>query len=290
MTAGSKLDDRSQLVVGEPVELFPGIRRLLAPNASAMTGPGTNTYLVGHEDLVVIDPGPDDPTHIERIVESAIGNIRYIVVTHSHRDHAPGAALLARITGATLLGFDARPNFKPDGRILEGDTIVSSGWKLEAIHTPGHSSDHLCFIADSDEDKASRLLFSGDHIMEGSTVVIGPPDGDMADYLASLERLHLVNPPIEVIAPGHGMLIADPRGAVDAYIALRRHREESIFQAVEARAQRVAELVPRIYEQLPDHLVRHARRSVWAHLRKLHEEERVYSVDPDDPDSLWSVR
>ena len=126
--------------------------------------------------------------------------------------------------------------------------------------------------------------------MEGSTVVIGPPDGDMADYLASLERLHHVSPPIDVIAPGHGMLIADPMGTVDAYISLRRHREESIFQALEARAQRVAELVPRIYPELPDHLVRHAGRSVWAHLRKLHKEERVYSVDPDDPDSLWRVR
>jgi glyoxylase-like metal-dependent hydrolase (beta-lactamase superfamily II) len=254
-----------------------------------MTGPGTNTYLIGDADIVVIDPGPDDLAHLERIVEIAGGNIRYVVVTHSHRDHAPGAATLARITGATMLGFDKRPNFVPDGRIVEGDVLMSDRWRLEALHTPGHSSDHLCFIADAYPVNKERVLFSGDHIMEGSTVVIGPPDGDMSDYFHSLKRLLTISPPIGLIAPGHGMLISDPVGVVGAYIELRERRESAIYAVLVEHSARVSELVPLIYTDLPEVLIRHAGRSIWAHLRKLHTEQRVSSADPDDPESLWEV-
>lgn len=277
----------SRLTVGEPQEILPGVVRLLAPNASVMTGPGTNTYLVGAEDLVVIDPGPDDPTHLDRVVGFAEGKIRYIVVTHSHRDHAPGARSLARRTGATVLGFDERPNFVPDGRILEGDALVTDACRLEAIHTPGHASDHLCFIADPIRGGGPRVLFSGDHIMQGSTVVIGPPDGNMGDYLRSLRRVSEIVPPVELIAPGHGMLITDPHGAVDAYLALRARREEAIHQAVCNQPMSAGDLVGVIYVDLPTELVRHAKRSIWAHLRKLHDEHRVRTQDPDDPDSIW---
>ena len=280
-------DDRKRLRVGEPTKLLPGVVRLLAPNASLMTGPGTNTYLVGDEDLVVIDPGPEDVVHLERIVAIGGGKIRYVVVTHSHRDHAPGARALGRITGATVLGFDERPGFVPDGRIVEGDILVTDTVRLEAVHTPGHASDHLCFVADSIGRPGVRVLFSGDHIMQGSTVVIGPPDGDMGDYLSSLQRVSAITPPIELIAPGHGMLIDDPHAAIDAYLALRKRREESIHRAILNRSMSAGELVELIYEDLPDELVRHAKRSVWAHLRKLHNERRVTTEDPNDPESIW---
>ncbi|HVB01992.1 MAG TPA: MBL fold metallo-hydrolase [Acidimicrobiales bacterium] len=280
-------DDRSRLRVGEPVTLFPGVVRLLAPNASVMTGPGTNTYLIGNEDLVVIDPGPDEMVHLERIIAFASGKIRFVVVTHSHRDHAPGARSLAKITGATLLGFDARPNFVPDGRIVEGDALVTDAYRLEAVHTPGHSSDHLCFVADPIGGVGARVLFSGDHIMQGSTVVIGPPDGDMGDYLSSLKRVSNIAPPIELIAPGHGMLISDPRGAIDAYLAIRERRESSIYRAILNQPMSAGELVSVIYEDISEELMRHAKRSIWAHLRKLHVEQRVRTEDPDDLESIW---
>jgi len=283
----SGIDDRSYLQVGEPIALLPGVVRLLSPNASVMTGPGTNTYLVGTQDLVVIDPGPDDVVHLERITKFAKGRIRYVVVTHSHRDHAPGARRLARLTGATLLGFDERPNFVPDGRIIEGDTLTTDTVRLEALHTPGHSSDHLCFVGDPIGGNGARILFSGDHIMQGSTVVIGPPDGDMGDYLNSLRRVSRIDPPLDLIAPGHGMLIEDPSAAIDAYISSRKRREESIYQALLNKSMRAGELVSLIYEGLPDELIRHARRSVWAHLRKLHAERLVRTDDPDDEESIW---
>jgi glyoxylase-like metal-dependent hydrolase (beta-lactamase superfamily II) len=255
-----------------------------------MTGPGTNTYLIGGADLVVIDPGPDDEAHLERVLDFAAGSIRYVVVTHSHRDHAPGARRLAEMAGATVLGFDERPSFVPDGRIGEGDVLVTDHWRLEALHTPGHSSDHLCFVADRRDGGPGRLLFSGDHIMQGSTVVIGPPDGDMGDYFDSLRRLRRLAPPVDLIAPGHGALITDPAAAVDAYLALRERREAAIFKALHAGPRRASELVPVIYTDLPEGLVRHAGRSIWAHLRKLHADERVSCDDPGDPESLWAVR
>lgn len=251
-----------------------------------MTGPGTNTYLVGHRDVVVVDPGPADDDHLERIAAAA-GTIRYVVVTHSHRDHAPGAGPLARAAGATLLGFGERPNFSPDGRIAEGDVVVADAWRLEALHTPGHSSDHLCFVATT--GPGPRVLFSGDHVMEGSTVVVGPPDGDMAAYLASLRRVRDLDPAIDVIAPGHGILIADPHAAVDAYLDLRARREAAVVAALAGGARHVDGLVAELYPSIADGLRRHAGRSVWAHLRKLGAEGRAISADPDDPDASWEL-
>jgi glyoxylase-like metal-dependent hydrolase (beta-lactamase superfamily II) len=271
------------------MEVFPGIRRLLAPNPSVMTGPGTNTYLIGTEDVIVIDPGPADEGHLALVAEAAGGRIRYVVITHSHRDHAPGGAPLARATGATLLGFDERPNFVPDGRVAEGDVLMTDQWRLEALHTPGHSSDHLCFIADAKSVGQPRIVFSGDHIMQGSTVVIGPPDGDMSQYFISLNRLRELKPPCQVIAPGHGLLMHNPDSVIDFYINLRKEREEEIFAALVERPLRVSEIIPLIYSQLPENLLRHGGRSIWAHLRKLHQEGRVLTVDPDDPESLWSI-
>jgi glyoxylase-like metal-dependent hydrolase (beta-lactamase superfamily II) len=282
-------EEHLPLVAGEPVEVLPGIRRLLAPNPSMMTGPGTNTYLIGTEDLIVIDPGPEDEVHLARIAELAQGRIRYVVISHSHRDHAPGAAPLARAVGATLLGFDVRPGFAPDGRVGEGDVLVTDRWRLTAMHTPGHSSDHLCFVADATTDGSPRVVFSGDHIMEGSTVVIGPLDGDMTQYFDSLHRLRDLAPPCEFIAPGHGHLIANPQEVIDFYLKLRLEREESIFAALLSGPKRVSELIPLFYDHLPERLQRHGGRSIWAHLRKLNDEGRVVTSNRDEPESVWAV-
>ena len=267
-----------------------------------MTGPGTNTYLVGTKDVVVIDPGPLDDVHLERVVAACDGKLRYVVVTHTHRDHAPAAMPLARATGATLLGFDARDGFVPDGIVRDGDRIDVDGWRLDALFTPGHASNHLCFVADRIADRSDggpsadplaggpvRVVFSGDHVMEGSTVVIAPPDGDMADYFASLERLLALSPTPVAIAPGHGQVIDEPRRVVNAYLAHRRERERAVVTALEDGPSTAAGLVPDIYGPLDPRLVGAASRSLWAHLRKLAVEQRVTAADVDDLDTTWSV-
>lgn len=269
-----------------PVELARGIRVLVAPNPGLMTGPGTNTYLVGRGDLVVVDPGPDDALHIERIVEAGAGRIRYVIATHTHADHAPGAASLAAATGAKVLGFGARAGFEPDGLLADGDVVAAGGSRLRALHTPGHASDHLCYL-----EETTNVLLSGDHIMGGSTVVIAPPDGDMAAYLASLRRVRALDPPLAAIAPGHGLLLTDPASAVDEYIAHRLAREESIFSALVKRGiGTAAELGADVYTDVPAVLHPVAERSVWAHLRKLAAEDRIVAlVTPDTADTTWEV-
>src|SRR5947208_13118932 len=200
---------------GEVVTLSPLVRRVLAPNPSVFTGPGTNTYLIGTDDIAVIDPGPDDhEEHLDKVAEVGAGRIRWILVTHTHPDHAPGAAGLKARTGAEVLGFDGRDDFEPDTSIGEGHRVGQPEFTLRAVHTPGHASNHLCYVL---EDEA--LLFSGDHIMNGSTVVISPPDGDMAVYLASLAKVRQLA--VTAIAPGHGALIDDPVAKIDEYVTHR---------------------------------------------------------------------
>jgi len=264
--------------------LSPLIRRIVAPNPSAMTGPGTNTYLVGIDEVAVIDPGPDEPDHIRSIVGAAMQErVRWVILTHTHPDHAPGAAGLKARTGAQVLGFDERDGFVPDTAIGDGWALDATGFRLEAIHTPGHASNHLCYRL-----VGERLLFSGDHVMSGSTVVIAPPDGDMAAYLAALEKVRALD--VEGIAPGHGPFIEDPRAVVDHYIEHRRAREAAIAAALAAAGRaRVEELVEAVYTDVPAALHPIARWSVWAHLRKLADEGRARSDDPDDIASIWSV-
>ncbi|MDQ3757984.1 MAG: MBL fold metallo-hydrolase [Actinomycetota bacterium] len=211
------------------------------------------------------------------------GRIRWILVTHTHSDHAPGAASLKARTGAQVLGFDERDGFVPDAAIGDGWALETAAFRLEAIHTPGHASNHLCYRL-----AGERLLFSGDHIMSGSTVVIAPPDGDMAAYLAALERVRALD--VEGVAPGHGPFIEDPRAVIDYYIEHRRARERAIAAALErARTARVEELVEAVYTDVPAALHPIARWSVWAHLRKLSHEGRARSSDPDDIAAPWSV-
>jgi glyoxylase-like metal-dependent hydrolase (beta-lactamase superfamily II) len=269
-----------EMTPGVARALSPLVRRILAPNPSPMTGPGTNTYLVGIDEVVVIDPGPDAESHLDAIVGCGGDRIRWIVATHTHEDHSPGIASLRERTGAEVLAFDARDGLEIDRPLGDGDTIEATEFRLAALHTPGHASNHLCFLLEEE-----RLLFTGDHIMQGSTVVIAPPDGDMTAYLEQLERLRGLR--LRAIAPGHGDLIDDPKGVIDQYLAHRRAREEAIHAALAgAGSATVDELVAAVYVDVDPSMHPVARYSVWAHLRKLATEGRAVGAELDD---TWSA-
>jgi glyoxylase-like metal-dependent hydrolase (beta-lactamase superfamily II) len=271
----------SDMRTGVASALSPMVRRILAPNPGVMTGPGTNTYLVGIDEIAVIDPGPADDVHLDAIVACGRDRIRWILVTHTHLDHSPGAAGLKDRTGAEVLGFDARDDFEPDTEIGDGYVLEATEFRLKAVHTPGHASNHLCYVL-----PAEKLLFSGDHIMSGSTVVIAPPDGDMAAYLKALQRVQELR--MKGIAPGHGPFIDDPAAKVDEYLTHRLARERAISEALEDAGQgTVEELVSAVYTDVPEHLHPIARFSVWAHLRKLADEGRATATDAEDLGATW---
>lgn len=257
------------IVPGVARALSPMVRRIVAPNPGVMTGPGTNTYLVGIDEIVVVDPGPADDSHLDAIVGCGGDRIRWIAVTHTHPDHSPGAEGLKERTGAEVVGFDRRDGFKPDRRMADGDTVEATEFRLQAIHTPGHASNHLCYLVEEE-----RMLLSGDHIMSGSTVVIKPPDGDMAAYLRSLERLRKLR--LRSIGPGHGHVIDKPAEVIDWYIAHRLEREAKVLAALEAAGTaKVDQLVPAVYAEVDEALYPVARYSLWAHLLKLAADGRV---------------
>lgn len=257
------------LVAGVARALSPLVRRIVAPNPGIMTGPGTNTYLVGIDEIAVIDPGPDDQSHLDAIAGCGGDRIRWILCTHTHPDHAPGAAGLKERTGAEVLAFASKDGLKVDSRIKEGFRIEATEFRLRAVHTPGHASNHLCFFLEEE-----RLLFSGDHIMQGSTVVIRPPDGDMATYLDSLAKVRKLR--LKAIAPGHGHVIDTPNDVIDHYIAHRLEREQQILDAVaQAGTTKIDAIVAEVYADVPEELHPVARYSVHAHLLKLAAEGKV---------------
>lgn len=256
-------------------ELRPGIRRIVAPNPSLMTGPGTNTYLLGAGRVAVIDPGPAIQSHIERIVELAGAPIAWVIVTHTHPDHSPGASVLAQITGAELIGRPppAGPRqdatFSPDFFLGDAERLETSEFVLEAVHTPGHASNHVCYL-----HTGSNWLFTGDHIIDGSTVVIDPPDGNMKQYIDSLRRVRELG--CAALAPGHGDVITDPEGVIDWLVNHRLEREQKVVAALRANPGLTPrELVPHVYKDVDRKLYRLAERSLLAHLRKLLEERRA---------------
>ena len=260
--------------------LSPYIRRIVADNPGVMTGPGTNTYLVGIDEIAIIDPGPESDRHLDAIAGCGGDRIRWILLTHTHPDHAPGAAALKKRTGAEICAFDDRDDVPVDRVLADGDTIEATEFRIRAIHTPGHASNHLCYLLEEE-----RTLFSGDHIMDGSTVVIAPPDGDIRDYLASLEKVKIKR--LRAIAPGHGHLITDPFERIDAYIEHRLAREAQVLEAVTAAGTAsIEELVAGIYPDLVDELVPRAAQSVHAHLRKLADDGLVTGSDAESP---WSA-
>jgi len=268
------------LVPGVARALSPLVRRIVAPNPGLMTGPGTNTYLVGIDEIAVIDPGPDDPEHLDAIAGCGGDRIRWIVCTHTHPDHSPGAAGLKERTGAEVMAWDSRDGLEVDRKIRGGFRIEATEFRLLAVHTPGHASNHLCYVLEEE-----HMLFSGDHIMQGSTVVISPPDGNMARYLESLAAVRAIR--LRSIAPGHGHLIEDPKAAIDDYVAHRLAREQQILDLlVETGTSKIDDLVEVIYVDVNPELHPVAKQTVHAHLIKLAKEGKVKGRSVD---GKWSA-
>jgi glyoxylase-like metal-dependent hydrolase (beta-lactamase superfamily II)/8-oxo-dGTP pyrophosphatase MutT (NUDIX family) len=266
-----------EILPGVPVRIAPRIVRITAPNPGVMTGPGTNTYLLGDaaSGIAVIDPGPAIDAHLEAIAAAAAGEIRWILCTHTHVDHSPAAAPLAAQTGATVLGMRPRyperqdATFAPARELAHGERLAVGGCALRVLHTPGHASNQLCFLEENE-----RLLFTGDHLMQGSTVVINPPDGDMAVYLASLRAL--LAEEIAFIAPGHGFLMGRPHEMVERVLVHRLARENKVLANLAARGPSTLEdLVPHVYDDVPARMHPVASRSLLAHLLKLRDEGRA---------------
>jgi len=279
---------------GLPVELEPGVRLVLAPNPSPMTHWGTNTYLVGTDDLAVIDPGPDDPAHLSALMR-AIGGARVsaILVTHAHRDHSPLAAPLAHETNAPVLAYGAPgdgrspvmerlareggvggsegvdEDFRPDRRIAEGDAISLGRLGLEVLHTPGHFPGHLSFAL-------GDAVFSGDHVLGWASTFISPPDGDVAAFMATSRRLR--DRGARVFYPGHGAPVRDPEGTLDWLVAHRREREASILAAIQETPLSTAEIAARVYTDTDPRMLPAAKRNVLAHLVDLVEKGRVTAM------------
>jgi glyoxylase-like metal-dependent hydrolase (beta-lactamase superfamily II)/8-oxo-dGTP pyrophosphatase MutT (NUDIX family) len=264
---------------GVPKRLDPYVTRLIAPNPGMMTGPGTNTYLVGERELAVIDPGPTIDAHIQAVLAAGAGRIRWILCTHTHMDHSPAAAAIKAATGAVTIGQPAPEHpgqdhgFVPDRALGHGDRCMFGALTLRALHTPGHASNHLCYLLEN-----TRMLFTGDHVMQGSTVVINPPDGDMRAYLASLELL--LGEDILILAPGHGYLIGEPHREARRLIRHRLAREQKLVWALERmRAPTLQELVVEVYDDVSPRLHGVALRSLAAHLEKLAAEGRARAAE-----------
>jgi glyoxylase-like metal-dependent hydrolase (beta-lactamase superfamily II) len=280
----------------EPVS--PLVRRVVAANPSHFTFKGTCSYIVGSGEVAVIDPGPLDEAHIDAILaalEPQSERVTHILVTHTHKDHSPGARLLKSRTGAIVYAFgphkqtptdilsgaaalDAAGDmeFEPDVRVAHGDTIEADSFSFECVFTPGHTANHMAFAL-----REERALFSGDHVMGWSTSVIAPPDGNMADYMASLELLS--GRADEIYWPGHGGPVLEPDSFVRAFIAHRKMREAAILTRLEAGDRTIAEIVRRVYAGLPQNLFAAASLSVLAHLQDLVARGVVAS---DGPPSL----
>ena len=265
---------------GLAMALDPLVTRILAPNPSPFTYTGTQTYLVGTTELAVIDPGPDEPAHLEALVAAIAGRkVVAILCTHTHRDHSPAAAPLKARTGAPIIGCaplslaDAGPRadaafdtgYAPDRVLEDGDRVTGEGWTLTAVATPGHTSNHLCFAL-----AESGALFSGDHVMGWSTTVVAPPDGDMAAYMLSLDKL-MGRAEDRVYYPAHGEPVEKPHRFVRGLSGHRKQREGQILRLLKAGTGAVPEMVARMYVGLDPRLNGAAGRSVLAHLIDLRD-------------------
>jgi glyoxylase-like metal-dependent hydrolase (beta-lactamase superfamily II) len=266
----------ADLTPGVPSALSPLVRRIVAPNPGPFTGPGTNTYLVGIDEVAVVDPGPDDQLHVDAIIGASMRErVRWVLLTHTHPDHAPGTARLVAATGAEVLAYSKRgdkdSDVVPDRLIGEGDTIEGTEFGLEVLHTPGHAPNHLCFLLEEE-----RVLFTGDTVLSGMWSVVNPGrGGDMAVYLATLQRLRKLR--LSRICPGHGDVIDDPARRLDEYLAHRVEREREILELVSHGPVRIRDLVAAIYgaADLPPQLEEAASWQVHAHLLKLKAEGKV---------------
>lgn len=267
---------------GTAEQVTPLVRRMVAENPSAFTFHGTNSYIVGKGDVAVIDPGPALDAHIDNLVaELASETVTHILVTHTHHDHSPGAALLRQAVGGTLIGAIPRPlpegastvesiqrDFAPDEVLTDAASYSGDGWTLSAVYTPGHMSNHHCF--DLEEEKT---LFSGDHVMGWNTTVVSPPDGNMREYLDSLDICIARNDARYL--PGHGPAIEKPRPFVRAYLTHRRMREGEIMRCLRDGPSTIPEMVKRMYTHLPETMHGAAARSTLAHMENMVEDGRV---------------
>lgn len=252
------------------------VTKITAPNPGLFTGGGTNTYLIGREDLTLVDPGPNIPEHIDEIIRQANGKIKRILVTHTHTDHSPAALPLSKILDVPMYGrlVDGESSwedesFIPDIVLNDKDVLETEEYTLEVIHTPGHASNHLCYLI-----KDIKCLLTGDHIMDGSTVVIGPPDGNMTSYINSLEKLS--NYEIECFAPGHGNYMFEPDKTIESIIRHRLTRESKVLRRLEeAGISNLDELTKLVYDDVSEQLHPIARFSLEAHLLKLVDENKV---------------
>ena len=267
----------------EAREVLPGIRRIVAPNPSPYTLHGTGTYIIGKNEIAIVDPGPNIEAHIEAILRETNGEkITHILVTHTHADHSPAARPLSKLTGATIMGYGAHGesggeegadlNFIPDYTLKDKEIIKGNNWELECIHTPGHTSNHICY-----DVKGTGAVLTGDHIMGWSTTLVSPPDGNMKDYFNSLEKMLLRDDKFYI--PAHGKMIKNPRRFVKALIGHRKMREKQIIKYLSTdHASYIPDLVSKMYPQLDKRLIKAAGRSVLAHLLHIEELGNVKSL------------
>jgi glyoxylase-like metal-dependent hydrolase (beta-lactamase superfamily II) len=286
---------------GVPQEVAPGVRRIVANNPGPYTFLGTNSYIVGTGEVAVIDPGPADERHLKAIAAAIAGErLAYILVTHSHRDHCGGARSLQALAGGEIAAFGPTGSergagapglnydfvdrsFVPDLKLGDGDTVRGCGFALDVLHMPGHSPDHLCFAL-----IGKRTVFTGDHVMGWNTTVIAPPEGNMAQFLASLERLMPRHD--KMFLPGHGGRIQTPQRVVKAYIMHRKWRDQTILACLDDGVDTVPEIVGRLYGRLDAELKKAAALSVLAHLEHLIDRELVTAKAPIGWSSAFSLR
>lgn len=272
---------------GVLVDISPNVRRIVAQNPGPFTFKGTGTYVVGHGKVAVIDPGPDLPAHVDALLEALDGEeVTHQFITHTHIDHSPAARLLQQRTGAPTYGFGPHgagkyekgakveeggdTDFTPDHTLIHGDRVVGDAWSFDCIHTPGHTSNHLCFAY-----REENALFTGDHVMGWSTTVVSPPDGDMREYLDSLRHLSERND--QIYYPTHGAPIENPGPFIRGLIAHRKMRERQIISVLEAGENTIPDMVPGMYKGLDPILIPAAQRSVFAHVIDLVDQGKIIS-------------
>ena len=282
---------------GEIENVAPGIRRITANNPSPFTFRGTGTYILGEGNVAVIDPGPDQPEHVKAIVEGLKNEtVSHILITHTHNDHSPAAKALKEITGAPTYGFgphgSGKPalklttqaggdmDFRPDEKTQDGSVIYGDDWSVSCLHTPGHTSNHICFSWD--EEKA---LFPGDQVMGWSTSIVSPPDGDMGDYMRSLDKLIVRDD--KIYYPAHGPEILEPQKLISAFQDHRREREENILECLKLGNDTIDQMVKTVYQDVSESLHSAAARSLFATVIYLVEQKKVEAIDGLDIDGRY---